>query len=561
MKKTIDVNLNNIVFHIDDDAYDLLRNYLNEIEGYLSAEERKEVMFDIEARVAELFTERLNKSGKNVVNLEDVESVITVLGKPNQYADQDDESQPAGESYEPKQNKSRKFYRDPQLAILGGVAAGTAAFLGWSVVLVRILFILLFIISSGTMTIVYLIMWIIAPAAYSVSQRLEMQGESVTADRIKEEFNNAKSYVNSDQFRENASSVGNKVGNVVRPIFKLFMIIIASILGFVGLIVVEVILLALMVAVFVPGISMAVLPEIFTQNMTVLSVESTIMLVLSILLMVGGPIVLIIYWAVNALNNRKSSSKTFLWVVLILWLAGIFMFAGLGTKAINSFDNLSFEDVQIDLTENSSQNVDKVFPSEEFYGIYTQGAFEIELSQGNVQSVQVNAPEDIMDDIHVSVEDHILKINTDKIYKNKHIKVYVVNPSFLKIKAEGASKIEARNPIVTDNLELDLYGASKIDLDSLKAGYVDLELYGAGAAAFSGEARKMKAKVEGVSKIEADKLYLKAADLRVDGASHVSLHVTDSIWIEANGASKVECTPRPKFVKEEVFGASKIKFN
>ncbi len=66
MKKTLTVNLNNVVFHIDDDAYELLQNYLSAVEKQLSEDERKEVMSDIEARVAELFTERLqrNKCGE-----------------------------------------------------------------------------------------------------------------------------------------------------------------------------------------------------------------------------------------------------------------------------------------------------------------------------------------------------------------------------------------------------------------------------------------------------------------------------------------------------------------
>jgi len=69
MKKTLTVNLNNTVFHIDDDAYDMLQTYLHEIADHFQSEdERKEIMNDIEARIAELFNEKLQKS-KNVVNL------------------------------------------------------------------------------------------------------------------------------------------------------------------------------------------------------------------------------------------------------------------------------------------------------------------------------------------------------------------------------------------------------------------------------------------------------------------------------------------------------------
>lgn len=136
MKKTFTVNLNNIVYNIDDDAYDLLRKYLNEVESRLSANERKEVMGDIEARISELFTEKLQR-GKNVINIKDVEEIIRILGKPNQFSEEDAAEQEEA-STSGKKNK-RKYYRDPENAVLGGVAAGLAALLGWDVVLVRIL--------------------------------------------------------------------------------------------------------------------------------------------------------------------------------------------------------------------------------------------------------------------------------------------------------------------------------------------------------------------------------------------------------------------------------------
>ena len=76
MKKTLTVNLNNIVFHIDDDAYEMLQTYLSEISDHFKQEdERSEIMNDIEARIAELFTEKLQKN-KNVINLTDVQEII-----------------------------------------------------------------------------------------------------------------------------------------------------------------------------------------------------------------------------------------------------------------------------------------------------------------------------------------------------------------------------------------------------------------------------------------------------------------------------------------------------
>lgn len=110
MKKTLTVNLNNVVFHIDDDAYEMLQTYLSDVEKHLSDDEKKEVMSDIEARVAELFTERLQKN-KNVVNLDDVVEIINVLGKPSQYADGEEETDAPPRS---EKKRARRYYRDPE---------------------------------------------------------------------------------------------------------------------------------------------------------------------------------------------------------------------------------------------------------------------------------------------------------------------------------------------------------------------------------------------------------------------------------------------------------------
>ena len=92
MKKTLTVNLNNIVFHIDDDAYEMLQTYLHEIAEHLSEDERKDILNDIEARIAELFNEKLQKN-KNVINLIDVQEIIEIMGKPSQYTGEDDEEE------------------------------------------------------------------------------------------------------------------------------------------------------------------------------------------------------------------------------------------------------------------------------------------------------------------------------------------------------------------------------------------------------------------------------------------------------------------------------------
>ena len=69
MKKTLTVNLGGTVYHIDDDAYRLLDNYLSNLKHYFRKQESaEEIINDIEMRIAELFAEKV-AAGKQVVTV------------------------------------------------------------------------------------------------------------------------------------------------------------------------------------------------------------------------------------------------------------------------------------------------------------------------------------------------------------------------------------------------------------------------------------------------------------------------------------------------------------
>ena len=85
MKETRTINLNGLVYHIDYDAYQLLRDYIQDIEMRLPIDDRKEIIEDIEARIAELFSSALFAKNAQVINLSTVESVKKQIGDPAEF--------------------------------------------------------------------------------------------------------------------------------------------------------------------------------------------------------------------------------------------------------------------------------------------------------------------------------------------------------------------------------------------------------------------------------------------------------------------------------------------
>ena len=186
MKKTLTINLGGTVYHIDEDAYILLDNYLNNLRYHFRKHEgADEIVHDMEDRIAELFNEYLHE-GHQVVTIREVEAVIARMGKPEDLNDGSEEGETDSEraaDADPSETATRRLFRDPDDRILGGVASGWAAYLGWDPTWVRLAFILIGLIFHGFIFI-YLIAWIIMPLARTATEKLQMRGEPVNVDSI-----------------------------------------------------------------------------------------------------------------------------------------------------------------------------------------------------------------------------------------------------------------------------------------------------------------------------------------------------------------------------------------
>ncbi|MEQ8522663.1 MAG: PspC domain-containing protein, partial [Vicingaceae bacterium] len=142
MKETVNINVSGVVFHIDVDAHQVLKDYLEKIRSFFNnSEEREEIMADIEARIAELFGARVNEQ-KQVISKRDVEDIMQIMGRPEEFAPEEDGSDQGQQRPFGPQGKIRKrLFRDPEDRVLGGVASGIAAYIGVDPVWIRLFFV------------------------------------------------------------------------------------------------------------------------------------------------------------------------------------------------------------------------------------------------------------------------------------------------------------------------------------------------------------------------------------------------------------------------------------
>ena len=179
MKRTISINISGILFHVEEDGYDLLKDYLATINRYFSTyEDSHEITNDIESRIAEVFLTKLSPS-QQVITRDNVEAVITAMGSVEDFAAEavlEEEASFQGQGtyqevppYEAEER--RRLYRDTQRKILGGVAAGVAHYFKTDPLWVRVFLLLLLFtdafITFGALSsitlISYIVLWIVLP--------------------------------------------------------------------------------------------------------------------------------------------------------------------------------------------------------------------------------------------------------------------------------------------------------------------------------------------------------------------------------------------------------------
>jgi len=212
MKKTVSVNIKGTNFQVEEDAYELLQDYIDRLTAALGNEEgSQEIIEDIELRIAEICTSKLNDS-KSVVELADIEEILKTLGDPSDYVEHDatetNQSQSFAAASSSNGKGERRLFRDPESSMLGGVCAGFANYFGIDVVIMRVLFVLL--LFTGIAIPMYIVLWIIVPKAESTIDRLRMKGRPINVETVKEEVDQA-----ADRVRAGSKNLADRVRNDV----------------------------------------------------------------------------------------------------------------------------------------------------------------------------------------------------------------------------------------------------------------------------------------------------------------------------------------------------------
>ncbi len=218
MKKTVQITIAGTQFNLEETAYQKLAAYLESLNAYFRGE--SEIVEDIESRIAE----KLLEKKKRLIGEEDVEEVIAEIGYASQFDDRSGEKEsPSSEGT----GRGKKLYRNPDNAVIAGVASGIAAFFNVDPFIFRLIF-GISVLFGGTGVVIYIILWLLIPEAKSASQKLEMQGDPVTLEGISKVV---KERINETKERGTLKRIASFPIELVRTLFSFMTTRLFPLLG------------------------------------------------------------------------------------------------------------------------------------------------------------------------------------------------------------------------------------------------------------------------------------------------------------------------------------------
>ena len=229
-----DIHLSHVKFTLDDEAYNILKAYLNKLSVAFSSNASKdEILEDIESHIAELFSK--NNTVNQVISVSEVNKAIEVLGTPEELAEDETEAQ----SHSKNSNTNKKLFRDIDNSYVGGVASGLSHYFGISPAWIRVLFILFFFLPIPFTTLAYIILWVVVPAAKTSGDKIRMTGEAVSVASIKKKVESVlpeieKEILNFD--KEYANGLWEKVKYYLKKTINFLLVTSTKLLKIISII-------------------------------------------------------------------------------------------------------------------------------------------------------------------------------------------------------------------------------------------------------------------------------------------------------------------------------------
>ena len=341
MNKVKKCSISGVAFIFEDVAYNRLAEYIDSLKNaYKNSAECDEIIADIEARIAELILS-VQSNQQQVVCLPLVENIIAQLGSAADISGDDTPADPVTAT-----RIARRLYRDMNNCKLGGVCSGIGKYFNIDPVLIRLaMFAPLILLPIGgisykihwisglggnlftVMIILYLILWFVIPVAKTARQKLEMEGEAVTAKAIADH----KDATDEQRAKSNIASFVAGLGRIGVVLIKAFVFLLLFPL--------VAVVMALFAAIFAcaTGLGTDLLEFGNLATLADFGAGLPILAVLTVLV----PVLVVLYLLIMLVINRRPKG----WVLLCSLIAWVMLIIGTFAAGIKFIGSSNIDEV------------------------------------------------------------------------------------------------------------------------------------------------------------------------------------------------------------------------
>lgn len=564
MNKTITITLNGLIFYIEEDAYAQLNQYLDSIKAHLG-DDRNEIMQDIEASIAEKFT-NLTGARKLVIAKDDVDNLIKIMGTVEDFTDSTQEK-PEGKPQRTRQKNEygkqvKKLYRDPDNMIIAGVCSGLGAFIGVDPVIIRLLFALT-IFFGGVGIVVYVVLWLSMPIAETSTQKLEMQGDPVTLVKLQEI---AKEKISTTKI-EKGTNFLKKILTIPEKIIRAFFLIIKKLFSAFSVIAGAGIIIGSIIAIGFLSFSVSIF--IFTPNSPYIFSDFLIkdilwgwkyfVLLLSAYVTVLIPIIFGIFLGIILIKRKNIISLLIASSMIAVWLIAII---SLGVISINVAPGI---EAKVNQLEKASPTVTRDFDFKDFNEVEIGGNYKINIEKSDTFKISARGSERDLSKLNLRVENNRMYIRQEYsrgiclFCDSRQIEINILMPELVDFGSDSQVKADI-NGFQSENFKVDAEGMSMVKL-VIAAKNIELEADDSAEISLLGSSTNMVIKLSGSAKLNAkneisDRLELemddstkatlngrgKVLDLKLLDISDISAYdfIADDVYIVADDAGRAK---------------------
>ncbi len=330
MNQTIKINLGGILFQADEEAYNILRRYLNEINNKIGRiPGGAEAIEDIEYRIAEIFQSQGATAG--VISKDNVEAMIKIIGRPEDF-EAEGETDDRQKAYKRALQK-KTLFRNPDDSIIGGVCGGMGLYLDIDPVWIRVIF-TIFAFFAGVGLFIYLALWVALPSANTEAKKKEMYGVDSDSPGYGMKGQSFSSSSASSQTRgTDTVRFGSALNEIFRAMGKVFFIALRVFLIILGLAFILTGFFALVSIIMVfffkyPGyfsthacdMNLFFLPDFLKYIVNPAVAPWIIALTFVVLLM---PLLAMIYWGIKMIVWFRAKDMLFSLAGFIIWIIAV----------------------------------------------------------------------------------------------------------------------------------------------------------------------------------------------------------------------------------------------